>query len=91
MLLGLTAAAVKQVPEISRAIGHGVYHSSVGLQAATFGAAKNIAGGAASGAIRGVGAAASAWPGRSAVKRAATSPGAAKARSADRSAEEIVK
>jgi type IV secretory pathway VirB6-like protein len=60
MLLGLTAAAVKQVPEISRAIGHGVYHSSVGLQAATFGAAKNIAGGAASGAIRGVvGAAAS--------------------------------
>jgi hypothetical protein len=59
MLLGLTAAAVKQVPAISRAIGHGVYHSSAGLQAATFGAAKEIVGGAASGAARGVGAAAS--------------------------------
>lgn len=59
MLLGLTAAAVKQVPAISRAIGHGVYHSSAGLQAATFGAAKQIAGGAASGVARGVGAAAS--------------------------------
>jgi type IV secretory pathway VirB6-like protein len=60
MLLGLTVAAVKQVPEISRAIGHGVYHSSAGLQAATFGAAKQIAGAAAPGAVRGVGAAASA-------------------------------
>ncbi|HTW73181.1 MAG TPA: type IV secretion system protein [Acetobacteraceae bacterium] len=59
MLLGLTAAAVKQVPAISRAIGHGVYHSSAGLQAATFGAARQIAGGAASGAARGVGAVAS--------------------------------
>lgn len=60
MLLGLTAAAVKQVPEISRAIGHGVYHNSAGLQAATFGAAKQIAGAAAPGAVRGAGAAASA-------------------------------
>ena len=55
MLLGLTAAAVKQVPEISRAIGHGVYHSSAGLQAATFGAAKQIDGAAAPGVIRGAG------------------------------------
>jgi type IV secretory pathway VirB6-like protein len=60
MLLALTAAAVKQVPEISRAIAHGVYHGSAGLQGATFGAAKEItraaAGGAASaarGAARG--------------------------------------
>jgi type IV secretory pathway VirB6-like protein len=60
MLLGLTAAAVKQVPEISRAIGHGVYHSSAGLQAATFGAAKQMAGAAAPGAVRGARAAASA-------------------------------
>lgn len=54
MLLGLTAAAVKQVPAISRAIGHGVYHSSAGLQGATFGAAKAIAGGASSGTTHGV-------------------------------------
>jgi type IV secretory pathway VirB6-like protein len=59
MLLGLTAAAVKQVPDISRAIGHGVYHSAAGLQAATFGAAKTIAGGVAAGAARGAGAAVS--------------------------------
>ncbi|MGA8611339.1 MAG: type IV secretion system protein, partial [Xanthobacteraceae bacterium] len=56
MLLALTAAAVKQVPEISRAIAHGVYHGSAGLQAATFGAAKEItraAAGSAASAARG--------------------------------------
>jgi type IV secretory pathway VirB6-like protein len=56
MLLGLTAAAVKQVPDISRAIAHGVYHGAAGLQAATFGATRAIAGGAAAGAARGAGA-----------------------------------
>jgi type IV secretory pathway VirB6-like protein len=57
MLLGLTAAAVKQVPAISRAIGHGVYHSSAGLQAATFGAAKQAASGPARGSAAASGAA----------------------------------
>jgi hypothetical protein len=57
MLLGLTAAAVKQVPAISRAIGHGVYHSSAGLQAATFGAGAALGKAATGGVSRGAGAA----------------------------------
>lgn len=57
MLLGLTAAAVKQVPAISRAIGHGVYHSSAGLQAATFGAGAALGKVATGGISRGAGAA----------------------------------
>jgi type IV secretory pathway VirB6-like protein len=57
MLLGLTAAAVKQIPAISRAIGHGVYHSSAGLQAATFGAGAAFGKAATGGLSRGAGAA----------------------------------
>ena len=53
----LTAAAVKQVPAISRAIGHGVYHSSAGLQAATFGAGAALGKAATGGVSRGAGAA----------------------------------
>ena len=59
ILLGLGGAVTAKIPEVARAIAGGVYHGSAGLQAATFGAAKQIAGGAASGVARGVGAAAS--------------------------------
>ncbi|HEU0216728.1 MAG TPA: type IV secretion system protein [Stellaceae bacterium] len=59
VLLALSTLVVKKIPEVSRAIASGVYHGSAGLQAATFGAAKTIAGGAAAGAARGVGAAVS--------------------------------
>lgn len=57
MLLGLTAAAVKQIPAISRAVGHGVYHSSAGLHAATFGAGAALGKAATGGVSRGAGAA----------------------------------
>jgi hypothetical protein len=50
MLLALTTLVVKKIPEFSQAIAGGVYHSSAGLQAATFGAAKAITGAAAGGA-----------------------------------------
>jgi hypothetical protein len=59
VLLGLGGAVTAKIPEISRAIASGVYHGSAGLQAATFGAARAIASGAAAGAARGVGAVAS--------------------------------
>ena len=56
MLLSLSTLVVKKIPELSQAIAGGVYHGSAGLQAATFGAAKEItraAGGGAASAARG--------------------------------------
>src|SRR5271163_896137 len=63
VLLGLGGAVTAKIPEVSRAIAHGVYHGSAGLQAATFGAAKEITRAASSGAARGARTAASgaAW------------------------------
>jgi hypothetical protein len=56
ILLGLGGAVTAKIPDIARAIAGGVYHGSAGLQAATFGAAKEItraAGGGAASAARG--------------------------------------
>jgi hypothetical protein len=53
MLLSLSTLVVKKIPELSQAIAGGVYHGSAGLQAATFGAAKEITRSAAGGAARG--------------------------------------
>ena len=58
ILLGLGGAVTAKIPDVARAIAGGVYHGSAGLQAATFGAAKEITRAAASGAARGVGGAA---------------------------------
>ncbi|MFZ3236934.1 MAG: type IV secretion system protein [Stellaceae bacterium] len=59
MLLSLSTLVVKKIPELSQAIAGGVYHGSAGLQAATFGAAKEITRAAAGGAARGARGAAS--------------------------------
>jgi hypothetical protein len=53
ILLGLGGAVTAKIPDIARAIAGGVYHGSAGLQAATFGAAKEITGAAVGGAARG--------------------------------------
>jgi hypothetical protein len=53
MLLSLSTLVVKKIPELSQAIAGGVYHGSAGLQAATFGAAKEITRAATGGAARG--------------------------------------
>jgi hypothetical protein len=53
MLLGLSNLVVKKIPELSQAIAGGVYHGSAGLQAATFGMARQVTHAAAGGAARG--------------------------------------
>ena len=53
MLLALSTLVVKKIPELSQAIAGGVYHGSAGLQAATFGAAREITRAVAGGAARG--------------------------------------
>jgi type IV secretion system protein VirB6 len=58
MLLALTTMVVKKIPELSQAIAGGVHHGAAGLQAATFGAAKEIRA-ASAGAARGARTAAS--------------------------------
>ena len=54
VLLGLGGAVTAKIPELSRAIAQGVYHGSAGINAATFGMARQVtqaaAGGAAGGA-----------------------------------------
>jgi type IV secretion system protein VirB6 len=52
MLLALTTLVVKKIPDLSQAIAGGVYHGSAGLQAATFGAAREITRAVAGGAAR---------------------------------------
>ena len=54
ILLGLGGAVTAKIPDVARAIAGGVYHGSAGLQAATFGAAREITRAAAGGAARGV-------------------------------------
>jgi type IV secretion system protein VirB6 len=59
MLLALTTMVVKKIPELSQAIAGGVYHGAAGLQAATFGTAKELSRSPAGVAARGARAAAS--------------------------------
>jgi hypothetical protein len=53
VLLGLGGAVTAKIPEVSRAIAHGVYHGSTGINAATFGMARQVTHAAAGGAARG--------------------------------------
>jgi hypothetical protein len=57
ILLALCAAVIKKIPDIARAIAHGVYHGSAGLQAATFGAGAAVGTAATGGLSRGASAA----------------------------------
>jgi hypothetical protein len=50
MLLALSTCVVKKIPELSQAIAGGVYHGSAGLNAATFGLAREVTQGAGRGA-----------------------------------------
>ena len=53
VLLGLGGAVTAKIPEVSRAIAHGVYHGSAGINAATFRTARQVTHAAAGGAARG--------------------------------------
>jgi len=53
VLLGLGGAVTAKIPEVSRAIAHGVYHGSAGINAVTFGAAATATQAAIGGAARG--------------------------------------
>jgi type IV secretion system protein VirB6 len=53
VLLGLGGAVTAKIPEVSRAIAHGVYHGSAGINAVTFGAAATATQSAIGGAARG--------------------------------------
>ena len=53
VLLGLGGAVTAKIPDISRAVAHGVYHGSAGINAATFGMARQVTQAAAGGAARG--------------------------------------
>jgi type IV secretory pathway VirB6-like protein len=58
ILLALCAAVIKKIPDIARAIAHGVYHGAAGINAATFGMARQVTQAAAGGGARGARAAA---------------------------------
>ncbi len=53
VLLGLGGAVTAKIPDIARAIAHGVYHGSAGINSATFGMAREVTQAAAGGAARG--------------------------------------
>ena len=53
ILLALCAAVIKKIPDVARAITQGVYHGSAGINAATFGTARQVTHAAAGGAARG--------------------------------------